>query len=227
MSTRYCRHIRTNGRRCCAIAVRGQSLCFYHRGVNARHRTLNPPPDDTPTIIHPLNLAPGNLQRNPLIAEYFSDPGGPIELDFPTLDDRESIQVALSMLLLALGRNRLDPKRASIMLYGLQVASANARNLRPTEDHVVSDTVLDEDGQEIAPDEDPEEIVERARRQAEFEAQYRDDGDQEYDEENDEDDEEAEASPQKHQGPLANALRTALIEAGFSPTPEPAAPSPA
>ncbi|MES2392588.1 MAG: hypothetical protein V4555_13165 [Acidobacteriota bacterium] len=156
MSTSFCRHIRTNGRRCQAYAVRGQSLCFYHHGVNVRHRALNPPDDGTQNIIHPLNLDPGRFQREPLLAEYFAQTRGPLELDFPSLDDRESIQLALSMLLNALGRNRIEPKRAAIMLYGLQVASSNARHLVPVEDNTVTETVLDESGHPIAPDEDPE-----------------------------------------------------------------------
>jgi hypothetical protein len=164
MSTPYCRHIRTNGRRCCSFAVRGASLCYFHRSVNVRMRALNPPADTTPTIIHPLNTDE-HRQRNPLLAEYFAGVApnpAPLVLDFPPLEDRESIQVALSMLIGALGQNRLDPKLATTMLYGLQVASANAIKLdiQPTANQTVRSTVLDPTGAELAPDEDPQEIVE-------------------------------------------------------------------
>ena len=166
MSTSYCRHIRTNGRRCCSFAVRGTSLCYFHRSVNARMRQLNPPPaaDAMPTIIHPLNTDE-HRQRNPIVAEYFAEVApnpAPLVLDFPVLEDRESIQVALSMLISALGQNRLDPKLATTMLYGLQVASSNALklNIEPGSSKTVRSTILDSTGAELAPDEDPQEIIE-------------------------------------------------------------------
>ena len=177
MSTPYCRHVRTNGRRCCAFALRGQSFCFYHRTLNALHRPNLPTAAPTETIIHPLNLAPGHLQREPLVAEYFTPPRQPLQFDFPALDDRESIQLALSMLLTAMADNAIEPKRANTLLYGLQVASANARNLTltPSEDRVVRDTILDDDGHELALDEDPEQITERAQRLADLETELFDD----------------------------------------------------
>jgi len=166
MSTPYCRHIRTNGRRCCSFAVRHESLCYFHRTINARMRQLNPPPapDAMPTIIHPLNTDE-HRQREPILAEYFAGVApnpAPLVLDFPALEDRESIQVALSMLICALGQHRLDPKLATTMLYGLQVASANALklNIQPTANQVVRSTVIDPTGAELAPDEDPQEITE-------------------------------------------------------------------
>jgi hypothetical protein len=106
--------------------------------------------------------------------------------EVPELEDRESIQVALSMLISALGRNRLDPKRATAMLYGLQVASANAvkLNIEPGANQVVCSTVLDPAGQELAPDEDPQEITEFNEWLAAYEADHPEDEDDE-----DEDDE--------------------------------------
>jgi hypothetical protein len=192
MSTPYCRHIRTNGRRCCSFAVRGASLCYFHRSVNARMRSINPPPADDaiPTIIHPLNTA-DHRQRDPILAEYFAGtrPQAPLDLDFPTLEDRESIQVALSMLISALGHNRIDPKRAGPILYCLQVATSNAPklNIEPGANKVVRSTVIDPSGHELAPDEDPQEITEFNQWLAELEA---DENEQdELDEESDEDDE--------------------------------------
>jgi hypothetical protein len=169
MPTNYCRHIRTNGRRCCSPALSSSAFCYYHGHSIQRHRGLNPPADAMPTIIHPLNTDE-NRQRDPIIAEYFSGYApqpGPLSLDFPALDDRESIQVALSMLISALGQNRIDPKRAGPILYGLQVASSNARklNLEPGSNKVVRSTVIDSTGQELAPDEDPQEITERLAAQ--------------------------------------------------------------
>jgi hypothetical protein len=174
--TEYCRHIRINGKRCCSPAIRGKCFCHFHISINARMRALNPPAltGQMPTVIHPLNTDE-NRQREPLLAEYFSgtSPQIPLSLDFPPLEDRESIQVALSMLISALGQNRLDPRRASTILYGLQVASSNARNLNlePGPNKVVRSTVLDSDGHELAPDEDPQEITEFNEWLADYEEQ--------------------------------------------------------
>jgi hypothetical protein len=164
MPTIYCRHIRTNGRRCCSPALQTSAFCYYHGRSIQRHASISPAPDATPTIIHPLNTD-AERQRNPIIAEYYAgvptNPG-PLSLDFPALEDRESIQVAISMLLSALGQNRLDSKRAGAMLYGLQVASSNAQKLNnePGFNKVVRSALVDPTGQELAPDEDPQEIIE-------------------------------------------------------------------
>jgi hypothetical protein len=170
MPTPYCRHIKINGRRCCSLAMRGKSLCYFHYGMNAHHRALHPPKPE-PTIIHPLNVDAARLQREPLLAEYFSPPRpGPLTLDFPALEDRDSIQIALSMLIAALGQDRIDPRRAGTILYGLQVASSNARNLSHNQSRTVRDTVLDDAGLHLAPDEDPEEIAELQQFLADQEA---------------------------------------------------------
>lgn len=194
MPTAYCRHIRTNGRRCCSPALRATAFCYYHGHSIERHRGLKPPSDALPTVIHPLNTDE-HRQRDPILAEYFSgvQPNNPLALDFPPLEDRESIQVALSMLISALGQNRLDPRRASTILYGLQVASANAvkLNLEPGYNKAVTSTVIDSSGQELAPDEDPQEITEFNEWLAEYEAKhpYDEDDDDEYeDDEQEEDD---------------------------------------
>lgn len=165
MSTPYCRYIRTNGRRCCSIAIRGQSLCYFHRNVNARMRSVNNPakPSDYPLVLGDQNTV-AERQRNSLLNEYYEGipPRSPLQLDFPPLEDRESIQIALSMLLSALAQNRIEPKRASTMLYGLQVASSNAANFRSIlgVDKAVTATVVDDQGVELSEDEDPLEIAE-------------------------------------------------------------------
>jgi hypothetical protein len=154
MPTEICRYIRANGTRCGSPALREQPLCYFHTRDQQRRRALDPEPE--PAVLHPMQLDRDAMQRDPLLVQYFSQSTGPVELDFPALEDRESIQVALSMLLSALGRNRLDTKRAGMMLYGLQVASANAKTLTSSP-ATVRDTVTDETGRELAPDEDPED----------------------------------------------------------------------
>lgn len=181
MSTEYCRHILTNGTRCQSVALRGQERCRWHREVLDRHNSINPPSDGTTNIIHPLNFDPGKFQREPLLAEYYSNTRGPLNLHFPALEDRQSIQLALSMLVMALGLNRIEPKRVGMMLYGLQVASANARSLPVASGHVVTETVRNDSGDELAPDEDPQEVIEREQFLDELEQELanRDEDDEE------------------------------------------------
>jgi hypothetical protein len=157
MPTQFCRHIRINGERCGSPALRSETFCYYHVEQGRRHRRPNPRSSATPTVLHPMTLQDGT-QREPMLAA----PTEPLQLDFPPLEDRHSIQLALSLVINALAQNRIDPKSAALILYGLQVASSNARNLdaatvpdKPAPK--VRSTVLDEaSGTRIAPDEDPE-----------------------------------------------------------------------
>ena len=62
------------------------------------------------------------------------------------------------MILTALGQNRIESKRATTMLYALQVAASNAPNVSRNEPCVVRETLFDESGTLLSPDEDPEEV---------------------------------------------------------------------
>lgn len=161
MSATICRHVKINGARCGSPALGGRTLCYHHMRVADHHRSINPPNDGIPTIIHPIDVQE-HMQRNPLVAQYYNPKPGPLLLDLPPLEDRESIQIALSMLITAMAQNRIDSKRASGMIYALQVASNNAQSLNntPSRSLIVRETVLDEHGNQIAPDEDPESEVE-------------------------------------------------------------------
>jgi hypothetical protein len=157
MATKFCRHIRVNGERCGSPALRSDPFCYFHTELGKRHRNLRSPAEAIPTILHPMSLQDGT-QRDPIFAEP-TDP--PFRLDLPPLEDRHSIQVALSLVITALAEGRIDPKRAAMLFYGLQVASGNAHKLNPVPKRAlgkVSKTILDEsNGNLIAPDEEPED----------------------------------------------------------------------
>jgi hypothetical protein len=106
MQYELCRHIRTNGLQCKGAALAGDLWCYFHHRLHQRHTPFRPTP----------------VTRGYLI------PGQHIELT--ALEDRESVQVALSVVINALATGQLDTKRATALLYGLQLASNNARNLR-------------------------------------------------------------------------------------------------
>jgi len=140
--TNICRHIKTNGERCGSPALSNHAFCYFHRTLTQRHAK---PAPEVPTVIHPTS------GREPQAAA--PEP----TLVLPALEDRESIQLAASLVIGALARNTLDSKRASVLLYGLQVASANATRLnhKPSRDYLVTETTLTPTGEEIAPDIDP------------------------------------------------------------------------
>jgi hypothetical protein len=154
MSTKFCRHIKANGERCGSLALLNQPFCYYHVELERRHRRCDTRRDTTLTILHPMTLQDGS-QRDPTFAEQLP------QLDLPQLEDRHSIQIALSMIITAVAEDRIDPKRAALLFYGLQVASMNALKLNPIPKRdlgKVSKTVLDEsNGNLIAPDEEPED----------------------------------------------------------------------
>jgi hypothetical protein len=154
MSIQYCRHIKINGERCGSPALRNELFCYYHVEFKRYHPRCDSRRDPGLTVLHPMTLQDGS-QREPILAEQLP------QLNLPELEDRHSIQVALSMVIIALTEARIDPKLAALLFYGLQVASTNAHNLNPIPERSpgkVSLTVLDEaDGNLIAPEGDPED----------------------------------------------------------------------
>ncbi|MES2390963.1 MAG: hypothetical protein V4555_04940, partial [Acidobacteriota bacterium] len=107
--TRYqCRHIFTAGQRCGSPALRGEIFCYFHHGTRG--------------------LAARSHRDVPLISRS--------TFDFPTLEDRSSIQLALSEVLQRISSNHLDPRRAGLLLYGLQIASLNLPKPNPTADPI-------------------------------------------------------------------------------------------
>jgi len=154
MSMQYCRHIKINGERCGSPALRNELFCYYHVEFKRYHPRCDSRRGQDLAVLHPMTLQDGS-QRDPILAEQLP------HLNLPELEDRHSIQVALSMVIAALTEARIDPKLAALLFYGLQVASTNAHKLNPIPKRdpcKVSLTVLDEaNGDLIAPEGDPED----------------------------------------------------------------------
>ena len=100
-----CRHIYTNGHRCGSPCLRQQDLCYYHHTSRIRQA---PPTQD---------LSQGD-HRSAAFA-------------LPTPEDRSAIQAAIGEILNRLASNELDPRRAGLLLYGLQIASINLPRVAP------------------------------------------------------------------------------------------------
>jgi len=101
-----CRHIRTNGRQCRAAMMNGAVYCYFHQNLHRRHQGF----------------------RHSETTRGYLIPGQHVEL--APLEDRDSVQMALSIVINALATGQLETKRATALLYGLQLASMNAARLR-------------------------------------------------------------------------------------------------
>jgi hypothetical protein len=168
-----CRHIRTSGATCSSPALKGSHWCYFHARLNQRQ-----------TIHHALRNPKGQFASKQQTIDCGTIPVGPARegdrgeestgavsasLDLPPAEDAASIQLALIDVLQALAANRLDPKRAGLLLYGLQVASANVKNAQS--DTNVRTVTHTEDGTPLAPQsygfdlEDFEEIEQEEEKQ--------------------------------------------------------------
>ena len=92
-----CRHIFTDGHRCGSICLRGEEFCYYH------HTTRRP-------------------AQNPRARR-----GRQSTFDLPVTDpnDRTALQSTIVEVLRRIAANDIDPRRAGLLLYGLQIASLN------------------------------------------------------------------------------------------------------
>jgi hypothetical protein len=123
-----CRHIKTNGLQCQAPSLSESQWCYFHSRLHQRHTSYRPT----------------EATRGYLI------PGQHVELT--ALEDRESVQVALSVVINALATGQLDTKRATALLYGLQLASHNAIGLhtKPYAPDIVRTALPTPDGLDLA-----------------------------------------------------------------------------
>jgi hypothetical protein len=122
MQTAICRHIKTNGRRCKSPSLGQSAFCYFHSRLHRRHKNLV---ENAPILVENQSNSTSNATGTPQLLPE----SAPLELDLPPLEDVESIQVSISLLIAALARNRIDSKRAAVLLYGLQLASTNARSI--------------------------------------------------------------------------------------------------
>jgi hypothetical protein len=116
-----CRHIKPDGAKCEAPALKDMPYCYYHDRL---HRS-------------------GSRQK--------SSPKGGIELQ--PLEDRSSIQLAISRVICALADGRLDTARAGQLLYGFQVAAQFASVIpKSAASDSVDSLTRTSDGQELGPE---------------------------------------------------------------------------
>ena len=94
---KHCSHIKADGNICQAPNLKGKDYCYFHTAARDRIRRQRQA-----------------AERN-------------LPLQLPVLEDRHTIQLALGDVVNALLTDRIDPRKASLILYALQTASANAK----------------------------------------------------------------------------------------------------
>ncbi len=122
-----CRHIHTEGRRCGSACLRGEEFCYFHH--TSRKPVTNP-----------------RARRSRQAA---------FDLSLP--EDRGAIQLSIGEVLRRIASNAIDPRRAGLLLYGLQIAALNlpphkpANTRREGESPVVEEIVTDPTHGAVAP----------------------------------------------------------------------------
>jgi len=107
-----CQHVKVNGTQCGSPALRRRRRCYFHEGLRAERVRLK------------------------------TDPYAKYEFEIPLLEDANAVQVALMRVMQMLARGQMDVKKAGLLLYGLQTASANLKNAK-FEAEKVTDVVID------------------------------------------------------------------------------------
>ncbi len=121
-----CRHIFTDGHRCGSPCLKGEDFCFYHH--NTRRRTAVRSHDP------------------------YNEPPNQTSFVLPMPEDHSSVQLAIGQIMNGLAGNALDPRRAGLLLYALQIASGNLASApRHTSRDIVHDITFDPTGDPLAP----------------------------------------------------------------------------
>jgi hypothetical protein len=108
-----CQHVKTSGVQCGSPALRNLKFCYYHQ-----------------------------QGRSQAIRYYDEAPYTAIDCDLPLFEDAHSIQLAIRQVAHMLMHNIVDTKKAGLLLYSLQLASANLKQMKteiPQQSQIVVD----------------------------------------------------------------------------------------
>jgi hypothetical protein len=158
-----CRYVRPSGGTCNSPALKGSHWCYFHARLQERKTIRHnqrradgrfialpaPQPADEASVDYGTYPV-GSAQAHSAATEAYPARIDSASLDLPPLEDAESIQLALIDVAQALAANRIETKRAGLLLYALQVASANVQKMHIPLDTVRSVTYTD-DGAPLAP----------------------------------------------------------------------------
>lgn len=143
---RICRHIRSNGDRCQSPRLLKADFCYFHNRLHQQHRSAIAPQRSSEVML-PV------LDKSGTLVGMEAAPSQ--TLDLGPLEDRTSVQMAISTVLNALAAGRLEQSRATALLYGLQLASTNCVSRRFDHSYAVepvSEVEVTPEGNMIAPE---------------------------------------------------------------------------
>ncbi len=125
-----CRHVKTNGTLCQSPALANEQLCFFHHRDSQRRSRLNNALDHKRSTLARWGT-PDGLCQSPAMAKPFDDHAAALlhALDLPLLEDAFAIQVAITNVMRALATQQIDHRSAGLLLYALQIASSNLKQI--------------------------------------------------------------------------------------------------
>jgi hypothetical protein len=96
---RRCQHIKTRGAQCGSPALRKEAFCYYHS------------------------------QSRPERIKIKGEGGQKAEILVPVFEDANSIQMTVRQVAILLLQDKIDSKKAGLVLYALQIASSNLKRM--------------------------------------------------------------------------------------------------
>ena len=141
-----CHHVSTSGIQCDSPAVGNLRFCYYHQ-----------------------------QGRSTAIQYYSEAPFTAIEEDLPLFEDAHSIQIAIRQIASLLMQRKIEPKVAGLLLYSIQLALLNLKQLKAEKPHPAHLVVDLENVEETLPESAfveaalPETTLESPRKQPQSE----------------------------------------------------------
>lgn len=141
-----CRHIRPDGRRCGSPSLRTGHFCYHH------------------------DLTRRTGPRQPQVNTARATKSNTFSLPTPAdLSERSGLQLAIGQILHKIANNEIDPRRAGLLLYGLQIASALLPKAEPAPapHQIVDEVIQDPELGSVAPEAEltePEEPLSSSAR---------------------------------------------------------------
>jgi hypothetical protein len=172
-TARQCEHVKSNGEFCGSPALRGRNYCYFHLTHIGRRLRAERQFQQSQVSVQGPDANPSASSGQALGHQQAAE-AQVAALELPPLEDANSIQIALMQVIDAILHNRLDNKRAGLVLYALQTASSNLGNgahfghmrgasMAGRYDHFEHDFELGEDAPELKVDEAEEPDVDLAK----------------------------------------------------------------
>jgi hypothetical protein len=145
-----CCHIRINGTKCAAAALRDKKWCYVHDATYRERLARRKAASESNASRAILQLTPESYDYGDMPVRSTAVRIPEFAIDLPFLEDISSIQLAIARVIGALANGSIEPKRAGLLLYGLQIAAQNLPRQQITFKDTVSEIAQDEDGMDIA-----------------------------------------------------------------------------